>query len=816
MIFLRDTARDIAAEPRRNALCGCGSGKKFKRCCGRAVELRASNHANALEPARAQPLNALFQQGLNRQREGALGEAQAIYENILSQQPRHAAALHLLGSLLLQQGNALRACDLLRQSTAVNPALAQVHSDLGNALWAAGHPEEAIGSYDRAIELDPKLCEAHFNRSVILQQLRRFEEALQSCERAVELQPTLVVALYNRAALLSGLNRTQDALGAYERCLQISPHHVEALNNRGVILLGLQQPEAALESFAAALCIVPRAAEALQNRGNALRRLSRHAEAIRSYEEALAVRPQFFEALLNRGHAYKELGNAEAALTNFDAAVALRPTSAEALFARAEVLADLHRYSEASATLVELLDIAPDEDYAPGLKLYLKAATCNWQQFDEHRRELLARVECGRRAAAPPALLALSDSASLQATCARTFVADRFVSAAHARHRAPYAHRAIRVAYLSGDLRTHPVSRLLVRVLERHDQLRFHTLGLSLRPAEAGDFGERMRRAFDEFIDVSALGSAAIADLIAEREVDILVDLMGFTNGSRFEVLAARPAPIQVNFLGFPGTTGASFIDYILADDFLIPEQFSRHYSEQIARLPDCFQPNDDWSPLAAPACTRAELSLPNEAFVYCCFSNNYKFTPECFEVWMRVLRTVPGSVLWLLADSEAVSRHLGVEAERRGVDARRLIFAERAPYQEYLERLQHADLFLDTFPFNAGATASDALRAGVPVLTCAGEAFASRMAGSLLQAIGLPELITDNFKEYERQAVAIATTARRIDELRERLAEARIHSPLFDSTRYCRHLERAFTTMWERAERAASAASFNVEALAT
>jgi predicted O-linked N-acetylglucosamine transferase (SPINDLY family) len=814
MIFVRENTAPAATEPRRNAVCSCGSGKKYKRCCGRSTESRHPKHVDdALVVSRRKFLDdPSFQRGLLLQREGALAEARAIYEQLLTQQPRHAAALHVLGALLLQQGEIKPATELLQRSIDVNPGTAKAHSDLGNALYAAGQAEAAIASYDRAITLDPRLCEALFNRSVALQKLRRLEAALQSCEQAIELHSELIVALYNRAVLLSELDRTEDALAAYERCLQVSPNHVEALNNRAAILLTLEQPEAALASLEAALRIAPRAAEALQNRGNALRRLSRNTEAIASYDEALRVRPQLFEALLNRGHAQRQLAAQEAALASLDAALKLRPSSQEALFARAEVLADLERYAEASATLVELLGYAPDVDFAPGLSLYLQSIVCDWEGFDARKRGVVAAVTAGRRVAAPPALLTLSDSAAAQAACARLFVSERFPVPIGGQQRRRYEHDRLRIAYLSADLRAHPVSRLLVRVLELHDRKRFQIFGLSLRPPEQDSFGERVRAAFDELIDVSSMSGAAIADLIARREVDILVDLMGFTNGSRFEILAARPAPVQVSFLGFPGTTGAAFIDYIIADEFLIPRHLAPHYSEQVVWLPECFQPNDDWeaSPLQAP--TRAELSLPDGAFVFCCFSNNYKMNPECFDIWMRVLGAVPRSVLWLLADSDAVATNLRAEAERRGIDANRLVFAERGSYADYLARLSRADLFLDTFPFNAGATASDVLRAGVPIVTRSGEALASRMAGSLLRAVGLPELISASFQAYEALAVRIATTPGLIGALRARLAEARGRSPLFDSDRYCRHLEWAYTQMSQRAQRGEAASALTVE----
>jgi predicted O-linked N-acetylglucosamine transferase (SPINDLY family) len=353
---------------------------------------------------------------------------------------------------------------------------------------------------------------------------------------------------------------------------------------------------------------------------------------------------------------------------------------------------------------------------------------------------------------------------------------------------------------------------LLAGVFERHDRRRFETFAISLRPEEESALGQRVKGAFDRFIDVSGQSDGAVAELLHALEIDIAVDLTGFTDGLRPQIFSRRPAPIQVTYLGFPATTGAPYMDYILADAFVIPPAQAQHFSECVVYLPDCFQANDDQRVISARV-TRTDAGLPEGAFVFCCFNNSYKLNPAMFDIWMRLLDRVPGSVLWLVSAGAAVGGNLRREAMNRGVDPERLVFAPRQPYAEYLGRLQLADLFLDTLPFNAGTTASDALWAGLPVLTCAGEAFAARMAGSLLQAVGLPELITHSLADYEAKALELARQPELLRGLRQRLAANRRAAPVFDTDRCRRSLESAYIEMWQRHERGQGRQSFAMHA---
>jgi predicted O-linked N-acetylglucosamine transferase (SPINDLY family) len=397
--------------------------------------------------------------------------------------------------------------------------------------------------------------------------------------------------------------------------------------------------------------------------------------------------------------------------------------------------------------------------------------------------------------------LSISDSAPAQLECAKTYAATRYGNADAEWSRARRDRSRLRLAYISPDLREHAVSYLMAGVFEGHDTGRFETIAVSLAPEEPGPMGRRLKRSFQHFIDVSGRGDAEVVELLRSMEIDIAVDLGGFTDRTRPSVFARRIAPIQISYLGYPGTMGAPYIDYLLADDFVIPSGTRSHYSERVVYLPDCFQANDDTREIDHRISTRAQAGLPDQAFVFCCFNNTHKITPEMFDVWMRLLACIPDAVLWLLAAGDVERRNLCLQAERRDIAPDRLVFASRLPYSQHLGRLKLADLFLDTLPFNAGTTASDALWAGLPLLTCAGETFAARMGGSLLRAAGLPELITTNLEQYEARAQHLAVHESELRALRQRLEQHRPDSPLFGTDRFRRRLESAFLRIWSTHE---------------
>ncbi len=541
--------------------------------------------------------------------------------------------------------------------------------------------------------------------------------------------------------------------------------------------------------------------------------LRRYEEGLASYDRALLLNPDYVDALNNRGNALCDLRRYEEGLASYDRALAIQPDHARTLNSRANALRDLNRNKEAIENYRRLLAAHPDYDYALGSLLHVERNCCDWSHYDESAARITAGIRAGKRVEIPFHFLAVSDSPADQLKCSQIFVADQYPATARSIWRGErYDHDRIRVAYLSADLRDHVMAYCLLELFETHDQGRFDTTAVSFGPDVPGEMRSRLKGAFSRFVDVHRKSDREVAQLLRELEVDIAVDLNGFTTDSRTGIFAFRAASVQVNYLGYPGTMGTDYMDYILADRFVIPEQHRSHYAEKAVYLPDTYMASDSRRVIADRTPTRPEAGLPERGFVFCSFNNSYKITPDIFGVWMRLLNKVPGSVLWLRGGDKEAMRNLRSEAVRRGVAPERLVFAARTDkIEDHLARHRLADLSLDTLPYNAHATTSDALWAGLPVVTCLGNTFAGRVGASLLGAIGLNELITRSLEEYEALAWELATNPERLAGIRAKLAANRATHPLFDTARFRRHVEAAYVTMWERCQRGEPPASFAV-----
>ena len=791
-----------------------------------------------------------------RYRAGQFADAERLCKTIVDVSPGDFDALYLLANVQYRRRQPDAALATYDRALAIRPEHAAALYNRGVVLQGAKRFAEALASYDRALAVSPELFAAHINRGTILHDIGRGEEALASYNKALAIKPDHAVALCRRGHVLCHLDRLAEAIASYDRTIEIEPDDAETLNARGLALRRLRRFEEALASIDRALAIKPDLAVAHNNRGVILQDLRRFEEALTSFDRVLALHPDLADALSNRATALRELHRPEAALASCERALAIRPNYVEALNNRALALCALRRFAEALDSFDRALGIAPDHEEGaanhrhalrynrgvvlfklgryedaiadfegaltsdaafsqlPGLLLHARMQCCDWRTFSDDLARVLRDVRAGICASGPFTLLAAAAAAADQLAGARAWVRDTCAAAV-----APiwsgerYRHERIRIAYLSADFRDHPMTYLMAGVFERHDRARFETFAISFGPERPGAMRSRLSAAFDHMLDVRALSDRDVAQQLRDREIDIAVDLMGHTLDARPRIFAQRPAPVQVNYLGFPGTTGADYVDYILADRFVIPAASQTFYSEQVVYLPDTFQGNDRARPIAETP-SRTTAGLPDDGFVFCSFNKNYKFTPAVFDVWMRLLRAVDGSVLWLFAANDTVARNLRQEAGRRGVAPDRLIFAPRLPYAQYLAEYRLADLFLDTLPFNGGATASDALFAGLPLVSVAGEAFAARMAGSVLQAAGLSELVTHSLEDYEALALALARDPQRLAAIRAKLARNQAICPLFDTDRFTRHLEAAYLTMWQRAERGLPPAGFAVEPL--
>jgi predicted O-linked N-acetylglucosamine transferase (SPINDLY family) len=754
----------------------------------------------------------LLERAVARHKAGDIATATRLYLEILRREPHHFEALHRLGVARAQAGDAAAAVRHLTAAIAVNPQSAEAHVHLAHARMAAGETEAALASYDQALALRPQYPEALYSRGNALQALQRHAEAVQCYDRALALAPDRPEILTNRGNALHDLKRFDEALASYNQALAIMPGAALLHNNRGNTLRELGRFEEALASLDRALAIAPDYVDALNNRGNTLQDLRRYEEALGSFDRALAQSPGNAFVHYNLGNVLHEIKRYDAALASYDKALAIDPEFSDALNGSGNTLSKLERYEEAAACYEKALAIRPDFEYAAGMLVNARMQCCDWRKRDEEVGRITADIRARKRSITPFMFLGVSDSPQDQLLCSRTWTRDKCPASPVPTWKGErYRHDRIRLAYLSADLHEHVMAYRLAGLFEMHDSARFETIAISFGPDAPGETRTRLKGAFSRFVDVQQRSDREVADLLRELEIDIAVDLNGFTTGCRTQIFALRAAPVQVSYLGYPGTMGADYIDYILADRIVIPEPHDPYYTERVVYLPDTYQVNDSRRVIADRTPTRAEAGLPEQGFVFCSFNNNYKISPPVFDVWMRLLGKVEGSVLWLYESNAAAMRNLKKEAADRGIAPERLVFAPKIKIEDYLARHRLADLALDTLPYNGHGTTSDALWAGLPVLTCLGISFAGRVAASLLNAIGLPELITHSLEEYESLALELARNPQRLAAIKSRLSANRDTYPLFDTDRFRRHIEAAYTTMWERYQRGEPPESFAV-----
>ncbi|MGB8278336.1 MAG: tetratricopeptide repeat protein [Methylovirgula sp.] len=697
---------------------------------------------------------------------GHFDMARDLYLQVLAAEPDNAVAWHHLGLIAHVGGDHAAAADHVGKAIAFKPDYVQAFSNLAAIHRAMRNFTAAAASAEQAIALDPHFAPAHSNLGNVREDQGDFEGALAAYREAYRRDPHFVEAHTNAAELLRKLKRHEEGLAICDAIVDKRPDAARPYFCAGNILRELLRAEEAIAAFRQAIALQPRFAEAYCNLGNLLLRQGAFEEAIAAYQEAIAINPTIAQTYCNLGAAYE-----------------LAQRSADALDA----------YAKAMALDPNLIGVE--------VQLYhQRRVACDWDGIEKDEASLLARVADCKDALPPFAFLSMESSPAAQLQVARLWA-----GALHARpcftHQRPEAgaeKKKLKIGYLSGDFHRHATAHLMAELFERHDRTRFEIIAYSHGMDECSEMRYRLGKAFDAFVDLRNLDDRQAAQRIHADGIDILVELKGYTQLARSEIAAHRPSPIQVNYLGYPGTMGSDFIDYVIADPITLPMQQQPFYDEKIVHLPDCYQPNDTQRRVADLTPARADSGLPENGFVFCCFNNSYKLTRRFFTLWMRLLAAVPGSVLWLFDANSQVKANLEKEAMARGIDPARLVFAPRLGPAEHLARQRLADLFLDCLPYNAHTTTSDALWVGLPVLTLLGETFAGRVAASLLHAIGLPELVTNSDEEYETLALRLATEPQLLADLRRKLHANRLTHPLFDTRRYARHLEAAFTRMWE------------------
>lgn len=743
-----------------------------------------------------------FQNALTAMKNGNLVDAERSFKSVLSRQPDNVAALNLLTAVLMGAGRYGEAERFIARAVALNQSSDVSYYNYGLILKSLNKPQQSLIQFNHAIRLNPKVAETWNNRGAIFNDLGQYENAVQDFDRAVALAPQYAEAFCNKGKSLVKLRRFDDALAAYDRAQAIKPDLAEALLGKGNVFENLNRYDEALALYKKSLSIKPSLAEAWLGCGNVFLDLRRYGESLAAFDKGIEIKPDLHEAWLGRGHVFYHLMRYDEALSAYDKALAIKDDLENVWLGRGNVFYDLKRYAEALAAYDRAFVLKPDLISVEGARLFSKMNLCDWDQIEFESDHLISSIRNNKPAAPPWVLLGISSSREDQYNYAKGWIEEQYPSAHKVRSDGkPHRHDKLRIAYVSSDLREHPVAYLAAGVFEMHDRSKFEVTAVSIGPDDQSPMRRRLVRSFDRFIDANALRNDQVAQEIKDAEIDIVIDLNGLTQNARTDIFAGRPAPIQVNWLGYAGTMGAGFIDYIIGDPTLIPLSHQNDYAEKIVHLPHNYMPHDDAGRLiSSRPVTRDEAGLPENGFVFCCFNNSYKLNPGVFRRWMALLRAVEGSVLWLSEPAALAVSNLRKEASSAGINPDRLIFAKRvASPADHLARHRLADLFLDTLPYNAHTTASDALWAGLPVLTQIGETFAGRVAASLLMAIGLPELVAETSEQYERIAIDLATQQEKLPGIKRKLAANRAAGPLFNTGLFTRHLEAAYVAMIDR-----------------
>ena len=715
-------------------------------------------------------VDALNNMGAAQNSQGDLEAAIQSYKSAIKIKPDYADALNNMGVAQNSQGDPEAAIQSYKSAIKIKPDYAEAHNNMGNALNSKGDQVEAIKSYAQAIKANPAYVDAHNNMGLVQKDRSNFKLAIKSFNQAIKIKPDYVEAYNNMGNALQDKGDLEDAINCYNKALSIQPDYSAAHFNMGIALNGKNDPVAAINSYKQALKIQPDYADALNNMGVAQNSQGDPEAAIQSYKSAIKIQPDYADAYFNMGIALQDKGHLKAALDSF----------------------------------TKGLKIKPDDQQYRSQKLYLQACICDWIGVREEE-VLISELGTTTQHISPFTMLALEDAPDRHRLRSEIYSNHTFKQTPLPLPPRPSQKpKRLRIGYFSADFKNHPVMYGLIEILERHNRKLFEIYAYSFGPDTDDEMRLRVINAVDVFDDVKNMSDQDISRLARQDSIDIAIDLTGFTQNSRTGIFAYRAAPIQVSMLGYPGTLGASFMDYFIADQTLIPPENQKFYSENPIYLPQPICGLEASIPLLEETPMRSELGLPVEGFVFCAINNTYKITPAEFDIWMRLLHHVEGSVLWLLESNRWAKTNLIKEAEARGISSERLVFQpkmvkDRDSQQRYLSQFRHADLYLDTFIYGGGSTAANALWAGLPVLTLIGQGLTTRMAASYLNALGLFELITTTSKDYERLAFELSKNPERLALLKQKLADKIKSGKLFDNTLQTQYIESGYQQAYQR-----------------
>ena len=779
-------------------------------------------------------INAMIGQGIQAFQDGNIQGAELILQRVVKAFPTAYPALQILGLIKVKQENYLEAILYFKKALKINgndPSLlynlgqAFISSDqiaeaasilakctkvapnhpgawfsLGKCLNWLGRNNEALEALERAIGLDASNSQTLMTKGLALRSLGRFEDAVQALSNALEGEPENFAAWLDLGHSLGELKRYDEALVANDHAISILPNDAKAWYNRGALLCRLGKYDEALIANEHAIGIFPDHIDAWANKGSILRELKHFKEALAATENAISLDKSNFQAWLTMGAIFRDLHNLEMASFANERALELSPDNPDAWFNRALILSDASKNSDALLAYEKAKELGSKSDYLEGNLITLRMHLANWEHVEAELNTLLNKLRDGLNVVMPFTLLSLIDDSAIHLEASRLFIRKVAPNKALPIGALGYSHRKIRIGYFSSDLREHPVGMLIGEMIDQHNRNQFEVYGFSLLAAKNGDiFRDRLVRSYDHFIHCDALPDDEIVAKARECEIDIAIDLNGHTQDNRPSIFALGVAPLQINYLGYPGTMGATFMDYIIADKTIIPADSHQFYTEKVAYLPNSYLMYDSMQKLASYIPTRVELGLPDNAFVFCGFNNGYKISKEVLIAWSAILRSIDRSVLWLTENNIEFKKNILIEFSKAGVSPERIIFASRVDkVEDHLARLKQADLFLDAWPYNAHSTGMDVLNAGVPILTKVGKSFAARVGASLLTSLNLLELITHSTDEYEAKAIQLANNPTLLKEIKAKVQDPNIRAKLFDTKQFTQSLESLYKQMYE------------------
>jgi len=712
-------------------------------------------------------INQLLLQAATAFQSGNFASAELILGRVLSADKNNFPALSILGLIKATTAQYDHAAEFLGRAEKINPRDPSIQFNLAKVYMESGAPGQALKHYKRLASInssDPKvwiqiaICNGLINEN---------EYAIRAVENAIALNPNLPDAWYYKGVGLGKLNRDTEALIAYEKTISLDPQYSAAWIGKGVILTIS----------------------------------SKCGEAINCFDRAIEIAPQDVFAWYNMGIAYGLLNRPKSALLCYDKCLEINDQFADALFNKGAILASLKDYEAANYCFEQLLLLHPEHDYLLGNLINSKMQTANWDSLDGQVKRMIQLIEENKKVSSPFFALSAFDFPNLHKRVAENWIAERFPDGVRPIFKQTKKNGKIKIAYFSADFREHPVAHLMAELFELHDRNQFEIFAFSLLATEPDDpFRQRLIGRFDHFLNVESNSGQEIAAMARDLEIDIAIDLGGHTENSKTSIFANHAAPIQVNYLGYPGTMGAQYFDYIIADRVIIPETSQSNYVEKIIYLPNTYLVDDSKRVATDRKFNRRELGLPDNAFVFCCFNNAYKFNPTQLEVWAKLLQAIEGSVLWLSENNRSFQENIKTAFLKYGIRSERIVFAGRmSNMADHLARFRVADLFLDTIPYNAHTTALDALKAGLPLITCLGNSFAGRVGASLLNSAGIPELIAKTADEYIALSIKFANDDIFRNQIKTRLAESIVSGPLFKTNLYVKYLEQAFQQIYDR-----------------